>query len=277
MNSSQAKQIQIINYLNVTGDIKKEVWICSPLHEEQTPSFKINTVKNIWYDHAQGIGGNILDLVMQLNNCELSQALKILEQGNSSFSFSPAESRGALVKEETTKETIIKKIQDLQNPAFVDYLHSRKIHNFSLLKEIYYSQDDKNYFAIAFKNDSEGFETRNAYFKGCIGSKDITTIKGTRNNNLSVFEGFMDYLSALQHFKITEFQNDVIILNSTANKFKINDLLYSEVYSNIYLFLDNDKSGIEAKQYLYDINNKCVDCSNIYDGFKDFNEFLTNK
>jgi DNA primase len=273
MNSLQAKQIKITDYLNIEA-AKVEFFIKSPFNPtEKTPSFKINTQKNIWYDFARGEGGNILDLVMQLNNCNLSQALELLE--NKSFSFSQA--KAPVINQPPKSTPKIIKIKELENKALLDYLQKRKI-NIDIakkyLKEIYYKQNDKNYFALAFENDSKAYEVRNAYFKGCIGTKDITTIKTPQAKELSIFEGFIDFLSALTHFKIDRFKSDVIILNSVANKSKIEDLLYSNLYNKIYLFLDNDKAGNETKQEFYKINRNCIDCSNIYTNHKDFNDFI---
>jgi len=279
MNSIEAKKIPICTYLSINAD-KNEFFIKSPFSpNEKTPSFKINQIKNIWYDHARGEGGNILDLVMKLNNCTLSQALQLLDSNN--FSFSPASIKSYVVKDKQESKIEIKKIQDLQNSNLITYIcRDRKIDENvakKYLKEIYYSKNNKNYFSLAFQNDSEGYETRNAYFKGCIGHKDITTIKGTQNNKLSIFEGFMDFLSALTHYKMTSFKNNVIILNSVSNKVKIEDLLYSDLYNKIYLFLDNDSAGEETKQHFYNINQNCIDCSNLYKKNKDFNEFLQKR
>lgn len=38
----------------------------SPLRRENTPSFKVNAAKNLWYDHGAGRGGTIIDLAMEL-------------------------------------------------------------------------------------------------------------------------------------------------------------------------------------------------------------------
>jgi len=84
----------------------------------------------------------------------------------------------------------------------------------------------------------------------------------------------MDYFSALEHYQIDSFKSDVVVLNSIANKSKINELLNSNKYSKIYLFLDNDRAGDETKIEFFDINKNCIDCSNIYKNFKDFNEFI---
>lgn len=279
MNAIDAKKIQIVEYLNVNlSHVKKgEVWIKSPFNEkEETPSFKINVLKNIWYDHAQGVGGNIIDLVTKLNRCNMREALKKLEDKSHNFSFSPV-AAAKKNEEEYKPEIEIKKIQDIQNPALIKYLNERKITNELLiskyLKEIYYRQDKKHYFSIAFKNDLGAWETRNSYFKGCIGSKTITTIKGKDNTKLSVFEGFMDFLSALTYFKKDEFEGDVIILNSTALKHSLDSLNYDK----IFLFLDNDETGIKTKTYIFEKHKNCVDCSSYYANQKDFNQLLCEK
>ena len=303
MNSAQAKSILITDLLtNLSREPKtiknNDYWYLSPLHSEKTPSFKVDIVKNVWYDHGDGVGGNIIDLVMNIYNLDFKSALQKL---SSIFNYSDtAESSSffhqqgishkineikAFAKSQTKDQGQshfeFKKVKALENKALLEYIAKRGIKSdiaVQYLKEVYYSnssQDEtKNYFALGFENDAGNYELRNAYFKGCIGSKDITTIKGTGNKELSIFEGFMDFLSALTHFKIDKFKSDVIILNSVANKAKISDLLYSDLYNKIYLFLDNDKAGEETQREFYSMNDKCVNCSNVYAGYKDFNEFL---
>ncbi|MDY0292579.1 MAG: toprim domain-containing protein [Desulfuromonadaceae bacterium] len=277
MNALEAKKIQISDYLGVDVSHQKngEIWVKSPFNQgERTASFKINLVKNIWYDHAQGFGGNVLDLVMLLNRCDLSEALKLLEN-KTNFSFSPASSVPRV--EEKPLDIEIKKIQPVQNPALLKYLNERKIVSEVLilkyLKEIYYRQDEKHYFAIAFKNDLGAWEIRNSYFKGCIGSKNITTVKGKDSTKLSVFEGFMDFLSALTYFNKNEFEGDVIILNSTALKHSLDSLNYDK----IFLFLDNDETGFKTKAYISEKHKNCFDGSKYYANNKDFNELLCEK
>ena len=271
MKASEAKQIAICTYLNININ-KNEFFIKSPFNpQEKTPSFKINQSKNIWYDHARGIGGNILDLVMQLNSCNLSQALQILS--NSNFSFSPVKIKTNFTKHKEDSKIVIKKIQDLKNKALLEYLKSRKITQKvakKYLKEIYYSKNNKNYFSLAFPNDNHGFETRNAYFKGCIGHKSITTIAvNTDNQVVSIFEGFMDFLSAIIYYQKIP-TNKVIILNSLS---MINNLDLSK-YKQICLYLDNDKRGKEVAVKLNLEHKNVLDFSNLYKNYKDFNEFL---
>ena len=300
MNSAQAKKILLVDFLSGLNLEPKNIknndyWYISPLHSEKTPSFKVDIVKNVWYDHGTGTGGNIIDLVMNIYNIDFKSALlklsSIFDYGDTqSSSFFHQQDKIRKIKEFANSKNDsspgvpkfeFKKVKDLENKALLEYILKRGIKSdiaVQYLKEVYYSnssQDEtKNYFALGFKNDSDNYELRNARFKGCIGSKDITTIKGTGNKELSIFEGFIDFLSALTHFKIDKFKSDVVILNSVANKAKISDLLYSDLYNKIYLFLDNDKAGEDTQREFYSMNDKCVNCSNIYAGYKDFNEFL---
>jgi DNA primase len=296
MNSTQAKKLSLVDFLSSLNLEPKNIknndyWYFSPLHSENTPSFKIDIVKNVWYDHGAGIGGNVIDLVMNIYNIDFTSALKklssIFDYGDTqNFSFFHQQDKIRKIKEfaMSKKDSStgvpkfeLKKVKALENNALIEYINKRGISSelaIKYLDEVYYQHDTKNYFALGFKNDSGNYELRNAYFKGCIGSKDITTIKGTENTKLSIFEGFMDFLSALTHFKIDTFKSDVVILNSVANKSKIEDLLYSDLYKKIYLFLDNDKAGEDTKRELYNINSNCIDCSVIYKDYKDFNDFI---
>ena len=49
-----------------------------------------------------------------------------------------------------------------------------------------------------------------------------------------------------------------------------------EGYGKIRCFLDRDQAGITALETLnIHFGNKVMDCSGLYDGFKDLNEYLT--
>ena len=119
------------------------------------------------------------------------------------------------------------------------------------VQEMYYRIGGKPYFALAFKNDSGGYELRNPRFKGST-SKDITHIrqKGEPRDTCFVFEGFMDYLSFLTirqrespSMPCTDWQ-DYVILNSTAN---VDKALYPLAgYGHIHCMLDNDEAGRKA-------------------------------
>ena len=65
----------------------------SPLREERTPSFKVDYVRNLWYDFGLGEGGTLLTLVMRLERCDSREAVRRLQNGEKrdagSVSLSP--------------------------------------------------------------------------------------------------------------------------------------------------------------------------------------------
>jgi len=289
------KTIKIENILayfgfNVFNTQKINYFIKSPFRQEKTPSFKINKIKNTWYDFGLGEGGSNLDLLIKLKNWSAKEAIKFLREfdgdnnnflslhpqnQNQNYSYDYENEKMGIEQKKEQKVMNILKEQNIKNKALIDYLEIRKI---SLevakkyLTEIYFKNNEKRYFALAWRNESGGVNWRNKYMKGCIGSNNYTFF--SRNSeNLAIFEGMFDFLSAVVYF-CREPENDVIVLNSLANIKKID----FEKYEKINLFLDNDKAGEKAKNELIKkYKNKVKDYSKIYAGYKDFNEYLINK
>ena len=279
MNLHQLKKIvRISDYLG-TGEKEKEFYIHSPFRAEKTPSFKINPALNTWYDFGLGKGGTILDLIMQLENKDTKEAVKKLRElagdttssNNSFFSF-PQHNLN------TTQKIIDYEIKPLNNQALINYLKSRKIDyraSQDYLQEIYYSIKGKNYFGLAFKNNSEGYEIRNKYFKGAVGTKDITTIaREKKKNEVVVFEGFMDFLSYLT-IKPNTTGKDFIILNSVALVDKSIEVI--KKYNDISLALDNDKAGDIATKKIIEHIPTAKDVRGYYKNYKDLNEYIISK
>ena len=57
-----------------------ELWGLSPFKAEKTPSFSVNTQKKFWYDFSAGLGGNLLDFVMNYHNVDLIKAINLLKE-----------------------------------------------------------------------------------------------------------------------------------------------------------------------------------------------------
>jgi DNA topoisomerase IA len=147
----------------------------------------------------------------------------------------------------------------------------------TLVKEIEYELNGKKYFGIGFFNNSRGVEIRNKYSKICLGKKDVTLIKNELNvsNEIIIFEGFFDYLTYKNLEKKGNSNSDYLILNSTAMLFKVEETL--KKYDKISLFLDNDKNGNATKKAILKKYENVEDCSLIYRGFKDLNEWFCSK
>lgn len=115
---------------------------------------------------------------------------------------------------------------------------------------------------------------RNRYFKGCIAPKDISIrrIRDGPSTGCVVFEGFIDYLSALTLGLING--TDAIILNSISNVNKAISHLLN--YTAIHCYLDNDTACKTALAQLTErFVTKVIDRSTLYSGYNDLNEYLT--
>lgn len=274
MNFNQIKQEKsITSYLESIGskpqfENENTARYVAPHRTDINPSLSIDKRTNLWYDHGLGKGGNIIQLVALINNCSNYEASKILMEQKNSFSFHCKQTTSSKIGIE------IKKIKKLENRALLQYLSSRKIDieraKLSCL-EAYYSVANKEYFSIAFPNDTGGYELRSKYFKGCT-SKSITTIPNG-SDTLLIFEGFIDYLSYLTYSNEEQQPSfDCVVLNSVSNieqaKSRFSD------YQKINLYLDNDCTGKALTAELVKEFQHVVDCSSLYLKYKDFNDFL---
>lgn len=52
-----------------------------PLHDDQKPSFVVYPETNSWYCFAEGKGGDVIDLLMQLYNLSFQEAIERLDNG----------------------------------------------------------------------------------------------------------------------------------------------------------------------------------------------------
>lgn len=58
-----------------------DFWCCCPIHDEKTPSCKIDPDKQLWYCFGCGAGGDVFDLIMKLDNLDFPDAvLKLAER-----------------------------------------------------------------------------------------------------------------------------------------------------------------------------------------------------
>ncbi|WP_218144566.1 toprim domain-containing protein [Maribacter orientalis] len=130
-------------------------------------------------------------------------------------------------------------------------------------KEVHYSRKGNHYFGIGLRNDSGGWELRNRYYKSSSSPKDITYFSNGCMQ-LVVTEGLFDFLT------VTNFRHEnmsFLILNSLS--FLKRAMKFNERFKHIELYLDNDKAGNEATEWLIQNHRGCIDKSYLY---KDINE-----
>ena len=252
-----------------------ELWYRAPYRSERTPSFRVNVAKQLWYDFGLGKGGDIFTLAG-----EFAQSVDFMEQAR--FIAKAAN----MVVDRSEKPTYqpkpaepafegVEAVPLLRSPL-TDYLAERGIpyavashHCFRLN----YGVRGKRYFAVGFPNMAGGYEVRSRHFKGCIPPKDVSLVKleNTAADVCSVFEGFMDFLSAATLGIVGN--GDSLVLNSVSNVEKA--MKHLDGYGRIDCYLDRDEAGRRTLDVLgkrYD--GRVCDRSALYDGCKDLNEFL---
>lgn len=295
----------------------KEYHYHSPIRSgDDTPSFHLNVMKNKWHDKGLGIGGDIINLVAEHKNMTRSQACRWLGQSKlyagdyvaefpalqkgryysnkskrrADTDTKPVNTNREYAKLESDSSFIIESIQVLQHPVLLQYLSYRCIDPAIAtqygLQEINYqlfNLPESHYFALAWLNDSGGCEFNSKSglksFKGCLGIKDITSINLQPHKKIAVFESAMDFWAYLSYYRIREFQNSAIILNSISLRNKVLDAVEKHQPSELYLFLDNDIEGCKAAESLIaEIQNIPVhNKSGLYEDYKDFNEMVMAK
>lgn len=226
----------------------------SPFRNERTSSLCVNENKNTWFDYGAGFGGDVIRLVEVCENVSFKTALEIL--GDSTFKE---------VKQKTNKSNlVINDVKSLNNNNLISYLRNERLINIDIarkyVKEIHFTLNDRQQYAIGFENDKGGFELRNKYLKISTSPKWFTSIN--EGDVINVFEGFMDFLSLMTHYN-SEPKEKVIVLNSVSMVDKV------DLTDNTKFWGDNDNAGNECLKKL-----KAKDMRKLYHGYKDINEFL---
>lgn len=113
-------------------------------------------------------------------------------------------------------------------------------------------------------------------------TKDISILDtgGAENQqSVALFEGFMDFLSALMHRGQSKAELPVIILNSASMRHRALAAIQQQEYKTVHLYFDHDKTGHMLTEWFqqqlpgYDV----IDQSGFYAKYKDFNEWLIAK
>ncbi|MDP4286188.1 MAG: CHC2 zinc finger domain-containing protein, partial [Bacteroidota bacterium] len=273
-----------------------DYWYFSPFRDEKEPSFKVERNKNVWYDHGLGKGGKLIDFAMEFYHCNVNEALQKISFFHPQKSFETGVGRpqfhlheNSLLNHRDARETAIKIIaakQPIQDLMLCRYLLQRRIDKSiadSYCHEVHFTNADKEkiYKAIGFKNNAGGYELRNEYFKGSSSPKYITYLDNGAKN-ISVFEGFFDFMSYQSMNKnqlddLTGLPNrhmNFLILNSLS--FFERSLLLMEKHQSIHLYLDHDNSGRKYTNLALKRSLNFKDESKLYKGYKDLNDWMMN-
>lgn len=263
-------------------------WYISPIRTaERTPSFKVNTRLNRWYDHGSGEGGKIFDLALRFHPTATAQEVIQLLCGQFAFpatrsalavqaTAKPADLKEAAVRPEASTRMQVLETRPLEEKSRqAAYLQRRGISLQTAkpyCREIDFSINARQYTAVGFENRSGGYELRNTWFKGSSSPKDITYVD-RQANTVCLVEGFMDFLSLLELWPHLRAGSSFLVLNSLTQLGKGMGLL--DKHQQVLLFLDHDPAGRRVTTQLLGSLPKAVDTSTFYQGHKDLNEYLT--
>ena len=279
MNCKQFNSISLEEVLVSLGHLptkqnEKEAWFLNPFSTENHASFKLDKRNNVWYLHSEGIGGNNTDFMMKYLKASVKEILEWAEKQN----FSSFQSQKDYHSKNSNPNYHITEIKELQNENLKKYLHQRGLSQiiYPLIKEVHFTIGEKNLYTIGFENRSGGWELRNSFYKGSLLKKDISLINlnnQTENKNVAVFEGFTDALSFVEMKPF--FNGDLLVMNSVSLLNRTKE--YLKNYSEINLFLDNDKAGETCKNSILKSFPEAKDHSEIYTLHKDLNDYLLSK
>ena len=273
------KETDMVSFLYELGFQPSKIrghdyWYRSPLRNERTASFKVNRRLNKWFDHGLGKGGNLVDFGILYYHCSAGELLQ--KSGSDLAHHQPVHHYPAQPHIEQENKIQILDVKPLFSTPLFQYLSQRKIPSkiaSAHCKEVVYELGQKQYYAIGFKNNSGGYELRNAFVKLSSSPKDITMIdKGSKA--ILVFEGFFDMLSYLALYNNPGQQQSILVLNSLSFFEKARSVL--ETHEKINLYLDRDKAGMDQTRYALSISDRYQDKSILYQRHKDLNDWLVS-
>ena len=249
----------ILDRLNIKPVKRKghEVWYCSPLRNEKSASFHVHTGKNVWYDFGEAKGGSVIDFVVaylasQNEDHTIVDALRWI--ANMNFVVTSVAYPTNTNYKTDDVSLVVKNVASLQNPILIRYLQSRGIpvaFARKYVKEVsaFNKKSGKTFISLGFRNEDNGLELRNKFFKGCISPKNISFIRGagSMTKEIHLFEGFMDFLSVISSQRTGALDGDAIILNSVACLELALPYIRNYGYETLYSWMDNDNAGEKTK------------------------------
>lgn len=262
MNFAQANAVPLRDIFNAIGinpskERGNDLFYLAPWREERTASLHVNVPKNVWYDHGEGIGGPSSALVRAYleRSGHSSGDTDVLRWFRNMTGVAPLVLPASRPTEKDEPVLELRKLLPISHVALIRYLEGRGIPidvaNAHLREaRVYNRTSKKNFFALALKNEDDGYELRNPYFKGCIAPKTVTFIRGpdVKPDAVHTFEGSMDYLSVVARQDGKPLKGDAIILNSLACLKDAIAYIKNYGYRMAYSWFDNDAAGQKASE-----------------------------
>lgn len=281
MTAREINKSSIVEYLNkisIKPNRKMNGYYMyySPIRPaENTPSFKVSIISNLWIDFGINEGGTLIDLILKLNpGYTVSRIVADFNSGIFSF-HKPNKNEELPIR---SKVKIIK-TEPLENSVYAcTYLGSRGI-DFTkacdYVECISYEINNVIHQGIAAKNINGGYNISSRNFK-CATKQGVSFYSHNIGRSLILTEGITDLLSFIMLYPAQSDLHDLCALNSVYNLPGIYSLLKN--IRQIICFLDNDKAGDKATlliaQYARVNDIAFFDYRSRYREYKDLNDYL---
>lgn len=285
MNCRDAKErYAIYDYLGAKGYnpvriIGSGYWYHSLISEDHTPSMVVSHDGRMFKDFSSGKGGTIIDMAMIVVKAnDIGVALDDIQQTMSGCSDGMISNRREVDLCHKESSIHILSVAPVTSKLLMGYAYGRGrirreiVCNYCV--ELVYENASGIYYALGFKNDKGGYEIRSKPFKGGNSPKAITTINDMADCPFMVFEGFFDFLSAVQLDWFNPDTMNAIVLNSTSMVEQAYGILNNA--SRILLFLDNDATGRATADAICERFPTAENKSFLFSPAKDLNDFLMN-
>jgi hypothetical protein len=266
-----------LGYKSIRASGKELFYISMIRDDDTTPSFCVNSMLNVWYDHGLGVGGSVIDFGKAFwPGIPFRQMLiKLWETADKDPSDLPKMPRPR--RTEKLPHYTIETVKEIgHTEAIKKYLLHRGIFEVAqgLLKEVHYQVEiepgqTKPFFAAGHQNELGGWEVRNKFFKSCLGKKGLTIIKANERQ-LCVFEGYFDFLSWKHEYPDKD--SSILVLNSLSliqGAIKV-----ATYYPKIEIYFDHDKAGTAASGQWIKALPYSIDRAANYEGYIDYNDKL---
>jgi len=277
MNYNQANKTPITKYLQEIGinpsSSNGNIEYYKFTQNKRQYSFSVDIEKNTWFEKETRTGGNLVELVMKLDNVNSIGALLIIQKKSFHIDLLIKKASVPAYKSEIS----IEKIQDLKNSVLINFLESRRIPcNLAqlYLKEAYFlSPMERKFFGLCHPNDDGGMEIMTSKKNYHIHPHSIKSFPG-EIDQIYIFEDILQYLSYLAYFKIFYSKNYIILLNG-CNPWRIANKL--KQFNVVNLVLTNDKNGRDLTRLISKMHKEIRNWSRlIFPDHRSMNDFWVN-
>ncbi|MBC8388109.1 MAG: DNA primase [Actinobacteria bacterium] len=243
----------VSNYVNLKKTGKSYVGLC-PFHKEKTPSFTVDSIKQLYHCFGCGEGGDVISFIMKIENMEFVEAVEFLAK-KVGYSLKYVHSRSS---ESGRFRNRLIDLNELAKKYYNFILFNRKVAGATLdyLKNRGFKEKTLKEFEVGFSIDSWDSFSEFAKKKG-YGSKEILesglAIK-SRKSGQEVYDRFRGRIM-----------------------FPIKDIAGKTIGFGGRIINSDDKDGKQAAKYINTPETKLyLKSKNIYGIFKAKNYIIEN-